>query len=226
MIFKDWLYQKFSEWEKTTGERQTGVSFAKYLGVTQPALASWLNGRYIPKGRSVAILAKKLGYDVYEVLGMPMPTVEDLGDNELKMLDLLARCPTELRASVVSIFDEIINLVEAYGIIDRSQIISIVADTLRKRTSGAINIDRLVSQVTGIPRQVYPLGVGFYVDYDDRPRFKQIAYQAAAELDASGLEEESDEGQELIINVFKKAGFIQVETPPDLDAPSDDNSPL
>lgn len=225
MTFKEWLYQKFVDWEKSTGDRQTGVSFAKYLGVTQPALSSWLNGRYIPKGRSVAILAKKLGYDVYEVLGLPIPTVEDLSDEEIQMLDLLNRCPMELRGAVVSTLVQVVALVEAYGIIDQSQILSIVADTLRKRTSGAINIDRLVSRVSGTPRQVYPLGVGFYVDRDDRLRFKQTATQAAAELDAAGLDEESDQGQEFIISFFKNAGFALVKIPPEIDAQPENNKP-
>ncbi len=207
MTFKEWLYQKFLEWEKSTGERQTGVSFARHLGVTQPALSSWLNGKYIPKGRSLAILAKKLGYDVYDVVGLPRPTIDDLSDEDIQMLELLNRCPTELRGRVVTMFGELISLIEAYGIIDQSQIINVVADTLRQRSNGAVNIDRLVSQVTGIRRQVYPLGVGFYVDKDDRSRYKQTAYHAAAELDAADIDEESDEGQALIVDVFKRAGF-------------------
>lgn len=215
MTFKEWLYQKFHEWEKSTGERQTGVSFARYLGVTQPTLSSWLNGKYIPKGRGLAILAKKLGYDVYEVVGLPTPTIDDLSDDDIQMLDLLNRCPTELRGRVVAVFSELIAVIEAYGIIDQGQVLNVVADTLRQRSKGAVNIDRLVSQVTGIKRQVYPLGVGFYVDKDDRPRYKQTAYQAAAELDAADLDEESDEGQALIVDVFKRAGFEVFEPPDD-----------
>lgn len=73
MEFKDYLLQKYWEWEKTTGKRQSFSAFALYLGVKQSAFAHWIGGNIIPSRESIDRLAKKLGSEVYEAAGYSMP---------------------------------------------------------------------------------------------------------------------------------------------------------
>lgn len=68
-----WLFEKFSEWEKSTGRRQTYSAFAKYLGVTQPSLSQWLAGNYPPQGDNLRKIAEKCGTEIYELLGLGVP---------------------------------------------------------------------------------------------------------------------------------------------------------
>ena len=73
---KDWLNQKFIEWEKTQGNKQSYYAFARYLEVSQSGLGQWMTGSAVPGGDDLLNIAKKLGADVYDVLGLPRPNAE------------------------------------------------------------------------------------------------------------------------------------------------------
>jgi hypothetical protein len=73
---KDWLTQKFSEWEKTQGGRQSYYAFARYLEVGQSGLAQWMMGTATPSGDDLLTIAHKLGPEVYDVMGLPRPSAE------------------------------------------------------------------------------------------------------------------------------------------------------
>lgn len=90
--FSDWLFDKFSEWEKTSGKRRRSVAeFSRYLGVKQPTLARWIIGDSIPKGDSVNLLADKLGPEVYDQLGLPRPVFYSLPEDFRNRLNLAIR---------------------------------------------------------------------------------------------------------------------------------------
>lgn len=72
-----WLTDKFREWEKSTGRRQNVTSFARYLGVKQPSLTRWMSGDNPPDYGNAQKLASKLGYEIYDILGMVRPDSED-----------------------------------------------------------------------------------------------------------------------------------------------------
>jgi len=74
--FKDWLNQKFIEWEKAQGRRQSYYAFAHYLEVSQSGLAEWMTGSNVPGGEDLPNLATRLGPEVYDVLGLPRPSAE------------------------------------------------------------------------------------------------------------------------------------------------------
>ena len=73
---KDWLNQKFSEWERTQGRKQSYYSFAHYLEVSQSGLAQWMTGTAVPGGDDLLNIATKLGIEIYEILGLPRPNAE------------------------------------------------------------------------------------------------------------------------------------------------------
>ncbi len=73
---KDWLNQKFVEWEKSQGHKQSYYAFARYLEVSQSGLGQWMVGSAVPSGDDLLNIANKLGADVYETLGLPRPNAE------------------------------------------------------------------------------------------------------------------------------------------------------
>ncbi len=73
---KDWLNQKFTEWEKAQGHKQSYYAFARYLEVSQSGLAQWMVGGSVPSGDDLLSIAKKLGPEIYEILGLPRPNAE------------------------------------------------------------------------------------------------------------------------------------------------------
>jgi transcriptional regulator with XRE-family HTH domain len=70
---KDWLNEKFREWETAQGRSQSYFAFARFLGVSQTALAAWIAGETEPGGEDLAALAAKLGPGVYAAAGMRQP---------------------------------------------------------------------------------------------------------------------------------------------------------
>jgi transcriptional regulator with XRE-family HTH domain len=73
---KDWLNQKFTEWERAQGHKQSYYAFARYLEVSQSGLAQWMIGNGTPGGDDLLNIANRLGADVYDVLGLPRPNAE------------------------------------------------------------------------------------------------------------------------------------------------------
>jgi transcriptional regulator with XRE-family HTH domain len=66
---KDWLNQKFRDWEKSQGKAQSYYAFARFLGVSQSSLSGWLSGAVDPAGDEVALIAGKLGQEIYTLMG-------------------------------------------------------------------------------------------------------------------------------------------------------------
>jgi hypothetical protein len=73
---KDWLTQKFEQWERDQGGRQSYYAFARYLEVSQSGLGQWMVGAGVPAGDDLLNIAKKLGPDVYDLLGLPRPNAD------------------------------------------------------------------------------------------------------------------------------------------------------
>ena len=100
MTLTSWLTNEFREWEKSTGHRQTVSAFARRMGIKQPTLNRWMNGDSTPDGDNLRILAKHLGTEIYEVLGLPLPKPE------LSPIPLDA-LPTEFKSELSAALEEI-----------------------------------------------------------------------------------------------------------------------
>jgi hypothetical protein len=76
ITIKDWLNQKFIEWEKMQSHKQSYYAFARYLEVSQSGLGQWMAGSGVPSGDDLLNLARKLGPEVFDVMGLPRPNAE------------------------------------------------------------------------------------------------------------------------------------------------------
>jgi len=77
MTFPQFLELKFLDWQQKEGGRKTVKEFALYIGVSQSTVSMWWNGERNPEGENLRKIAGKLGFEVYDVLGLPRPD-EDL----------------------------------------------------------------------------------------------------------------------------------------------------
>jgi len=214
MNVAEWLNAKFLEWERNEGKRKTMVQFAEYLGVAQPSLSAWATGKYVPKGQNLAKIAEKLGYEIYDVLGIPRPMPVELDDKVNELIQAAMQFPPEIQAHVIAAFRELIPLLMEHRITDEDQIMWMLADMLRKRIDPGLNPEKLASKITGIPRIVYPIGVGFTFERTPESirQFKLTGIEAAKKIDELGLDEDSEEGQAVILQVFLDAGFPLLDT--------------
>jgi len=74
---KEWLTQKFRDWEQAQGRSQSYYAFARYLGVSQTDLVLWIEGNAVPKGDDVLLLADKLGPEIYDTLQQARPNTQN-----------------------------------------------------------------------------------------------------------------------------------------------------
>ncbi len=74
---KEWLIQKFQDWEQAQGRSQSYYAFARFLGVSQSDLVLWMEGTATPKGDDVLALADKLGPEIYDTLQMVRPNTQN-----------------------------------------------------------------------------------------------------------------------------------------------------
>lgn len=67
------LERKFLQWQIDIGERKSQADFAKLIGVSRASLTMWMNGDHLPERDNVHKVAKVLGNEVYDALGIPRP---------------------------------------------------------------------------------------------------------------------------------------------------------
>lgn len=72
MSFKEFLFEKFLDWQREVG-RKSQKDFAEYLGVPPTSYSTWINTNSKPGDEYIPILAKKLGDEVYDILGRARP---------------------------------------------------------------------------------------------------------------------------------------------------------
>ena len=71
--YGNWLFEKFREWEHSTGDRQTYTRFAKWLGVANSHLSNYINGKDTPGEDNALLIALKLGFESYQFLKFDPP---------------------------------------------------------------------------------------------------------------------------------------------------------
>lgn len=73
MDFRQWIENKYLQWQSNQGGRRTVMQFAEYLQLSQQTVSNWLNGTRQPTGENIRKIAEKLGLEVYDVLGLQRP---------------------------------------------------------------------------------------------------------------------------------------------------------
>ncbi len=101
--FADWLEKKYLEWQMEHG-RASIRSFAKWLGINHVILVNLMNAKGRPGPKTLPILAEKLGYEVYDVLGLPRPD-----EREAKLIRRYRAIPPELRDEFSLALEEFID---------------------------------------------------------------------------------------------------------------------
>jgi len=73
MTFKEFLNKKHLEYQISQERTISAKEFAQWLGVSPTSYSNWINSGYKPDLYRVQALAKKLGMEIYDVLGIPKP---------------------------------------------------------------------------------------------------------------------------------------------------------
>jgi len=102
----DFLTRKYLEYQLAQGKKVYAREFAAWLGVPPTSYSNWVNAGFTPSGRHIDLLADKLGYEVYDILGRARPGARIMLDplpKELQdALEGLVKEMTETLAGVES----------------------------------------------------------------------------------------------------------------------------
>jgi len=95
--FQEFIQDKFAEWRGKG--RDTLVDFANYIGVSQQVMSNWYNGKIKrpPEADTYIRLIQKYGVEVYDILGLPRPSEDEV----------LSGLTPEMASAVRSFLDEI-----------------------------------------------------------------------------------------------------------------------
>jgi transcriptional regulator with XRE-family HTH domain len=102
-VVKDWLNQKFRDWEKLQGKAQSYYAFARFLGVSQTSLAAWMDGAVEPQDDELALLAEKLGAEIYNLTGTKQPQNREQDRFALALMGIPAGLRDRLSEAVIEI---------------------------------------------------------------------------------------------------------------------------
>ena len=69
--FQQFLTDKIIEWEMGNRKQVSDNAFARYLGVSTGSWNQWKNGNRTPDFSNACKLARKLGPEVFDLLGFP-----------------------------------------------------------------------------------------------------------------------------------------------------------
>ncbi len=100
--FAIWFERKFVEWEAVTGRRRTVSEFAEWLNIPRSLCSRYLTGSRSPSRNNVAIIAGRLGPEVYDLLGMQRPD-----ENLRRLQGVWDRLNEEQKASIIRIMEEV-----------------------------------------------------------------------------------------------------------------------
>lgn len=66
---RQWIMDKFLDWQKQSRDRKSVTEFSAYLGIGNTTVTKWLNGDRTPRGVYIEMVARKLGDEIYELVG-------------------------------------------------------------------------------------------------------------------------------------------------------------
>lgn len=73
MKFSSWLLKHYLDRQNRLGERKSLTEFAAWIGVSQPVISNYLNGKREPGEDNAYLFYLKFGEEVYEILDMEPP---------------------------------------------------------------------------------------------------------------------------------------------------------
>jgi hypothetical protein len=100
-------YRQFLEESKR--HRASDTAFSRWLGIGQGALSNYINGTRTPDYANTVILSRKLGRDVFKILGYP--EVEEVNDPALKFIVHNWRwVPVDTQQQIYEHVQEVVNV--------------------------------------------------------------------------------------------------------------------
>lgn len=100
MDFSDWITRKYIEWRgDAIGNERSIREYSDMLGISRSVMSRWLDGKSQPRDKdNITRLVDYYGDEVYDVLGLPRPTViEPYTPRSLRLLIDLAQREAERR---------------------------------------------------------------------------------------------------------------------------------
>ena len=97
-MFKNYINQKFLDFERRSGSRKTVTEFATDIGENQGNVSHWLNGTRTPQGTVLARLQKTWGDEVYAA-ALP---IEIMPDEPVlrRAVEAMKKLPPQLREQI------------------------------------------------------------------------------------------------------------------------------
>lgn len=71
--FGEWLRDQYLQWQSTQNQNVTAGDFARYLQTSSANISRWMSGKVLPRGERLDHIAKTLGPEVYDLLGLIRP---------------------------------------------------------------------------------------------------------------------------------------------------------
>jgi transcriptional regulator with XRE-family HTH domain len=101
-MFDEWFNQRYLEWRgERYGQDVSVKAFARYIGLTQQSVDSYLKGKSVPRQKNIINkLVDKFGADVYRELGLII-------NNQQELVIEINRLPPELYPELVKRIKEL-----------------------------------------------------------------------------------------------------------------------
>ncbi|MAT45334.1 MAG: hypothetical protein CL609_23645 [Anaerolineaceae bacterium] len=107
-----WFVNKYLDWQKANETLSSMAEFARYLGVGDKALNTWVNGRNNPSYKKAVQICEKLNdFSLLEMLGYSIP------ESERSPLDSL---PPDFRLRLEAASAEVERVLEERGLTGES----------------------------------------------------------------------------------------------------------
>jgi transcriptional regulator with XRE-family HTH domain len=78
--FQNLLLEAYLNYERERNRKVRDNEFAKWLGVSANSFNAWINGNRIPSYDNAIKLSRRLGKEVFSVLGFPPVTIANYPD--------------------------------------------------------------------------------------------------------------------------------------------------
>jgi hypothetical protein len=134
MEFSKFFKRAFLQWQLDQEEPRTVTEFSEWLGVSQQNASNWIRGTYKPrKMEDISRLAQKLGFEVYDALGLVRPLPSPIEETLERMINSMKQLPPDIQEDVREAIVATVARVMGKGEVNKSDVIYLLAENLVKQ---------------------------------------------------------------------------------------------